>query len=40
MMPGWPASVRSLAPDGLLFLGIDEKDQLYWTARQLRFSNG
>ena len=34
-MPGWPKHVRSIAPDGLLFLGIDEKDHLYWDGKPM-----
>lgn len=32
-VPGWPPNVRSIAPNGILFLGIDEKNRLYWDGR-------
>jgi hypothetical protein len=44
VIPGWPKNVRSIAPNGVLFLGIDEKNQLYWDGkpieiqRRLKFS--
>jgi len=35
VMPGWPENVRSIAPNGLLFLGIDERHQLYWDGKPI-----
>jgi hypothetical protein len=44
VIPGWPENVRALGPNGTLFMGIDEKNQLYWDGkpieiqRRLKFS--
>lgn len=44
VMPGWPGHVRSLGSGGVMFLGIDHKNRLYWDGkpieiqRRLKFS--
>ena len=35
VMPGWPENVRSLGTGGVMFLGIDEKNRLYWDGQPL-----
>jgi hypothetical protein len=44
VMPGWPENVRSLGSGGVMFLGIDKQNRLYWDGkpieiqRRLKFS--